>query len=274
MKKKNVRNYEDIKSGFCDLADSFCSFKDANGTIRKASPVDMNDQCMLWDNSCSGNKTLAMERFFNAAFPDEYIQRGNSILDNECFALNWTNNSDCVTYNPPDRLLEWEKMRDWMRSSHCVSAAEEWQNMTGHPWGFIFDDGLNVSYSDWYASRKQIEPVPSCCGLCLFMAQNVDIYYWPEPDADILYLSTIGGRVRPLDYGATTTTQTIYGPDNLWLTYVYTYWACITTGSKLPGSTFTDLKIVIVSIIGGLAVKIPLYNPWSPSPCIEDDTES
>ena len=106
MKMKNVRNYEDVKSGFCDLADNFCSFKDANGTIRKASPVDMNDQCVLWDTSCSGNKTLAMERFFNAAFPDEHIQRGNSILGNECFALNRTNNSDYVTYNPPDRLLE------------------------------------------------------------------------------------------------------------------------------------------------------------------------
>ena len=273
--KKNLKNYEDIESGFCDLADNFCSFKDANGTIREASPLNMSDQCVLWDTSCSGDKTLAMERFFSIAFPDgDDPENDLSIMDKNCFAQNARIQSDCVTYNPPDRLLEWQKMKDWMRSPQCVSAAEEWQNMTGHPWGFIFDDGVNESYSDWHSYWKSSRPAPSCCPWCDVQAQNVDIYYWPEPNADLSCLSIIGGSVRPLDYGATIATVFTLGSDILRTTYAETYWACNYTDPMFPGSTFTDLSTAIVSTIGGLAVKIPLVNPWSPSPCFEDNTGS
>ena len=274
--KKNLKNYEDIKSGFCDLADNFCSFKDANGTIREASPLNMSDQCVLWDASCSGDKTLALERFFSIAFPDTHDTYNDlRITGNDCFAQQaWMPQSDCVTYNPPDRLLEWQKMKDWMRSPQCVSAAEEWQNMTGHLWGFIFEGGVNESYSDWYSFYKSSIPAPSCCSFCDVQAQNVDLYYWPEPDADLSCLSTIGGSVRPLDYGATITTLSTPGSDILWTNYAETYWACNYTDPVFPGSTFTDRSTAIVSTIGGLAVRLPLYNPWSPSPCLEDNTGS
>lgn len=59
--KKIIKNFDDVISGFCDLTDNFCSFKDDNGTLRKAHPTSMDDECVLWDASCSGNKTLAME---------------------------------------------------------------------------------------------------------------------------------------------------------------------------------------------------------------------
>ncbi len=158
--KKNTKNYEDIKSGFCELTDNFCSFKEKNGTITKARPTNMDDQCVLWDTSCSGNTTLAMEKFFNIAFPtgfDPYDDK--SIMGNDCFVQNpWVSQSDCDTYNSPDRLSEWQKIKDWMRSPQCVSDAEEWQNMTGNSWGFIFVGSVNESYSD--ANQDRVAPGP------------------------------------------------------------------------------------------------------------------
>ena len=267
--RKNVKNYEDIKSGFCDLADDFCSFKDANGTIREASPVDTSDLCVLWDTSCSGNKTRAMEKFFSTAFPDGDDNLFDlRITGNKCFALQGSSSqSDCVTYNPPDRLLEWQKMKNWMRSPQCVLAAEEWLNMTGHPWGFIFIGPFSRNES--YGSSDPSEPAPSCCSWCNLQAQNVDLYYWPEPDANLSCLSTIGESVRPLDYGATTTIISVFPPAT-----TQTYWACNTTNPEFPGSTVAGLWTASVSNIGSLAVKVPLYNPWSPSLCIEDKNRS
>ena len=275
--EKNLKNYEHIKSGFCDLTDNFCSFKENNGTIRQASPRNMDDQCVLWDTSCSGDKSLAMERFFSIAFPDRNdIYDDSSITGNDCFAqAQWIPQSDCVTYNPPNRLLEWQKIKDWMRSSQCVSAAEEWQNMTGHLWGFIFEQGVNESYSDWRSFYGPSVPGPSCCSFCDVYAENVDIYYWPEPDVDLSCLTTIGGSVRPLDYGATVTKiSTPNGYDGLWHASTETYWACNTTDPLFPGTTFTDLTTAIVTTIGHLAVKVPLFNPWDPSPCVENNTGS
>ena len=274
--KKNLKNYENIKSGFCDLTDNFCSFKDNNGTARKASPRSLEDECVLWDTSCSGNKTLAMEKFFDIAFPDRNdTYDDSSIFGNDCFAQEqWIPQSDCVTYNPPDRLAEWQKMKDWMRSSECVSAAEEWQNMTGHEWGFIFL-GENESYSDWRSFYDPSVPGPSCCSFCDVYAENVDIYYWPEPDADLSCLATIGGSLRPLDHGATVKTDSsANGWDGLLYPTTITYWACNATNPLFPGTTFTDETTAIVTTIGHLAAKVPLYNPWGPTPCVEDDAGS
>lgn len=275
--KNYLKNYDNIKSGFCDLTDNFCSFKDKNGTIVKANPRSMDDQCVLWDASCSGNKTLAMEKFFGNAFPDSndtYVD--SSITGNGCFAqARWIPQADCVTYNPPDRLLEWQKMKDWMRSSQCVSVAEEWQNMTGHELGFIFEQGVNQSYSDWPSSRGiygSSIPSPSCCPRCNVYAENVAIYYLPEPGADHSCLTTIGGSVRPLDYGATMNLS-MSKDFGVWSTFTETYWACNTTDPKFPGTTY-DLRTASVTTIGHLAAKVPLYNPWGPSPCIEDNTGS
>lgn len=275
--EKNLKNYGNIKSGFCDLADNFCSFKDNNGTVIKASPRSMDDQCVLWDASCSGNKTLAMEKFFDIAFPDRNdTYDDTSITGNDCFAqAQWIPQADCVTYNPPERLLEWQKIKDWMRSSQCVSAAEEWQNMTGRLWGFIFEGGVNESYSDWHSFYGSSIPGPSCCSFCNVYAENVDIYYWPEPDTNLSCLATIGGSVRPLDYGATKKlVSSANGYDGLLHASTETYWACNTTDPEFPGTTYTDLTTAIVTTIGHVAAKVPLFNPWDPSPCVGDYAES
>ncbi len=272
---KNVKNYENIKLGFCESTDNFCSFKEKNGIITEARPTNMDDQCVLWDTSCSGNKTLAIKKFFNLAFPrgfDPYNK--TSIMGNDCFAQNpEISQSDCDTFNSPDRLSEWQKIKDWMRSPQCVSDAEEWQNMTGAFWGFIFRDGLNESYSDYKLDIPG--PDPSCCQTCFLQVQNVDLYYWPEPDADLSCLSIIGGSVRPLNHSATFSTfSTPADTGSLWTLTTQTYWACNSTHRDFSGTTFRDLTTATITTIGDLSVKVPLYNPWESPPCAENDAGS
>lgn len=176
--------------------------------------------------------------------------------------------ADCDTYNPPERLAEWQKMKDWMRTPQCVSAAGEWQNMTGNHWDV---DRLSTGYDPTEDTLS-----PSCCGMCSVQAQNVDLYYWPEPDANQSCLSIIGESVRPLDYGATTVTTTnIWDPLN---TITQTYWACNITGATGSNAVLSGLTYAFttasITTIGDLSVKIPLWSPWSSSPCDEAKDES
>ena len=63
--------------------------------------------------------------------------------------------------------------------------------------------------------------IPCCCGSCEMNVQNVDIYYWPEPNVNTSCLSIIGDSVRPVDYGATRSVWTD-GTE----TVNDTYWGC------------------------------------------------
>ena len=105
-------NYKDIESGTCVLADSFCSFKYDNGTIKSATPENLDNMCLLWDNTCSGNRTLAIGHFFgNQDFSDSISIEGQEGIEgiegNLCFRqVDAVNLRDCETYNPPSRLSE------------------------------------------------------------------------------------------------------------------------------------------------------------------------
>lgn len=257
-------NYHDILDGYCDMGDDFCSFKYPNGTIIKATPEDWNDECLLWDSSCSGNKTLAMQLFFEWAFQAQDVESKGD-FGNRCFAMApGVDQSNCENYNPPERLSDWQKIRKWMRTPQCVSDAEEWQNRTGHQWRFFYQ-GV-----DEYSPHKQLsaeegvpavgdshsppEVNPSCCQVCDITAQNVDLYYWPEPDANQSCLSIIGETARILNDDATIESS-------------HTFWACNSTDPLIP----TTVQVITAEItnIGGLQVKVPLFNPWS-SPCMQD----
>ncbi|CAD6588434.1 MAG: hypothetical protein ASARMPREDX12_003327 [Alectoria sarmentosa] len=295
--KKVMANYLDVKSGFCAIGDDFCAFKDSNGTIIEAVTTNFSDQCLLWDASCSGNRTLAIDKFFNVTFSDQFSDDPNdngNLMDNDCFSQDHVaNQSDCDTYNPPKRLSDFQKIRNWMRSPQCVSAANEWTAMTGYQWRSIF--GFNESKPGWLTENAGGDPndgpgsgdnyssevLPSCCGLCDAQAQNVDLYYWPEPDANTSCLSIIGESVRPLDYGATTTiVKGIGGP----VTEIY--WGCNAleslsiedftgeAGTLTTAYTTAEIRTAEITTIGSLTVKISSVSPWSSSPCIKDDAGS
>ena len=60
----DLQNYQDIKSGFCAISENYCSFESNNRTKDLLTKI-FNHQCLLWDISCSGNRTLAINEFFN-----------------------------------------------------------------------------------------------------------------------------------------------------------------------------------------------------------------
>ena len=273
------QNFLDVKSGICAIDDLYCSFK-GNVSNGNSSNEAFKDQCLLWDASCSGNRTLAIEEFFNNTI--------ESLIGNQCFSqfdagvqagdpglsipfvgasglvqLDNIIPSDCKDYNPSERISEWRDIKSWMRSPSCVSAQDEWKEAGGK------------ATPDNSTGGKE-----SCCEGCVVGAQNVDIYYWPEPDVDTSCLSIVGSSVNPFTYGATTSANT-------------TYWACslkapatsvfpedlayASSGSYYVSSgSITSVYPIIttaqIETIGSLTVKVSLLNPWSSSPCIENDT--
>ena len=262
-------NYLDIKSGYCAIGDDFCSFKDGNGTIVEAVATNFSDQCLLWDPSCSGNRTLAIEKYFDVAFSesaDNSWKNGN-LLVNDCFQQNNdVNQSDCDTYNPPGRMAEFSEIKNWMRSPQCISAANEWVAMGGNKSKLEF---LAQDAGPGYEGTSKV--LSTCCGSCEMNAATVDLYYWPELDANLSCLSIIGESVRPLDYGATSSIIVERYSDHTVL-----YWGCESTlAHPFTREDYTSSTTVYttaeITTIGSLTVKMSLISPWSSSPCVDDN---
>ena len=261
QKSTEMRNYQNIKAGFCAMDDDFCSFDGLSPSMNVSSTAEFEDVCLLWDKSCTGNRTLAIKNFFRPAKTTLASQFGLNttaynfdVLLNSCFrGTGLTDPSDCAKYNPPSRLEEWDKIRSWMRSDQCVSTQNEYEKMIRQP-----------------AINSTAEDSPSCCDVCGIASPNADIYYWPEGNLDTSCLSIIGPDLHPLGYGGTTTT-------NLGSNGNSTYWACSNphpTTSILSelGLTFVNsiITTAVVTNVGSLTIKIPVQNPWSASPCGED----
>lgn len=275
--QQSADNAQDIVSGSCAIGDDFCSLKESNGTIIEATATNFSDQCLLWDHSCTGNRTLAIQKFFSIAFADAGLDLDNNgrLLDNDCFLQNSVvNQSDCNRYNPPERLSDFEKIKKWMRSQECVAAADEWMAMTGSSWHTIFgkptpDLGLIAESSD--SNDDPDSNSPSCCGTCNVFAQNVDLYYWLEPAANLSCLNIIGKSFNlPLEYGATTAIED--GSTQI-------YWGCnvTSTGTTEGESEVSTTRSYIfttaqITTTGSLSVKVSSISPWSSSPCLGGDT--
>ena len=278
----DAKNYKDIISGYCAIDDNYCSFE-GSARIGNLSTKVFSDQCLLWDTSCSGNRTLAIDEFFNSTqkflhdnscfaqfssgvapgHPDisiPAVDPGSGIVDS-----NLVIPSDCENYNPPERISEWQDIKKWMRSPACVSAQREWIKMGGKGPASI-----------------PSEVAPSCCGLCDVGVDTVDLYYWPEPDVNTSCLNIVGTNVNPFTYGATTGGMGDHGEFE-----TGTYWACsakapatstYTQPGTRPGVTETITSVypivttAMVTTIGSLPIKVSLFNPWSSSPCIDPDT--
>ena len=107
---------------------------------------------------------------------------------------------------------------------------------------------------------------PHCCGFreCFFHPTFVEIYYWPEEDADTSCLDIIGESVNPWDFGATLTTTTEYGPWHgrppNW-NRIGTYWGC--------KSNSWIITTAVMTSIHGFTFKSSMYNPWDRNnPCV------
>ena len=254
------KGYAQIKSEKCSLKDVYCS---SNGT------TNIDDPCVLWDPSCSGDRKSAIDTFFDSTFAQD-------LLSNACFfaagSLNAANASKCDANNPPGRMAEFQKIKDWMRSKQCVSAAADYTAQYA-PMDPSSQEAVAMDPNSYHIAS---DPDPTCCGVCQTDAKNVELFYWPEPDANTSCLSIIGDDIRPVDYGASTTSWSVGT-----ITSALTYWGCkpqvVATYDTLHSSsfTFTDvIKTAVITTIGPLTVKVYASDPWSPSPCTQSDDVS
>ena len=62
---KTTKLNPDIKPRSCTIKDLYCSSKKYNGTMGKANGTSSDDPYLLWDPSCSSNRMLALDTFFD-----------------------------------------------------------------------------------------------------------------------------------------------------------------------------------------------------------------
>lgn len=269
---KATKTHKDTKLGTCAIEDDYCSPRKDNGTVAKVNTTNIGDCCLLWDPSCSGNREMAIDIFFNQTFQHD-------LLSNTCFvqagSVNSANISNCDKFISSGKMSEFQEIKNWMRSQQCVSAATEWAVNTTD---LEDPSSQEAVLLDPYLYHIERGAIPSCCGDCEMVVDNVDIYYWPEPDVNTSCLSIIGDSVRPLDYGATTSKWSIGSGAE---TFTDTYWGCDATTSTYYDSffqesvTYTDATTTaMITTIGSLLVKVSLSDPWSQSPCTEIDVMS
>ncbi len=181
------------EQGACSITDKYCSY---NGPAR--NPDGLKEECVLWDDTCSGNRTQAIDQFFG--------QTQETLYENVCFTANGDESvqSNCTRQNTPARFAEFKRIKSWMRSSQCIASQSVYQKshptpdtegMQGAKRGYEKRDNSTGGHENGGGT---------CCGTCNIEAGNVDVYYWPSPDANRSCLSIIGTSVNPPDYGATT----------------------------------------------------------------------
>ena len=141
------------------------------------------DQCMLWDMSCSGNRTEALDEFFNTTGTmNQLVYHGREYWDNH-------RKDDGI---PPDTNA---KILTWMRDPDCRSSFFEWH--TEHPdqptWTYTdrIDNADVLQTLDWSSIATTSVPY-GCCEACNLVGGDVDVWYWPVAGANTDCLASVG----------------------------------------------------------------------------------
>lgn len=140
---------------------------------------------MLWDDQCTGNRTEALDLFFN----------NSGSLYNEVYGAHciWSREIECAPWLASPAVLP--KLLDWLRQPECVQSFYKYhtQHADQPPWtwsGRMFD-GWSTHTIDWKTIATTTSTV-GCCGQCSIFGGNVDVYYWPVPGENNGCVSTIG----------------------------------------------------------------------------------
>lgn len=156
-----------------------------------------DDQCVLWDKTCTGNITEAEDMFFGDT--DFALQK------NACF-MNQVPVEECGKYESPQWMSRFQEIKDWMRKPECQASSSEWDSRVG----------------EMPFSKNVAGDGGSCCNFCNLYAGKVDIYYWPQPGANTSCLDVVGTTLG--SFSAPYTTDD--GAE---------YWTCSITGSVSDG---------------------------------------
>lgn len=201
----------------------------------------ITEQCVLWDESCPGNICTAAPNFFSDTLW--------KMTEKPCWKGMDNTSLPCTQYEPTGVLSAMRDAKSWMRTPQCSSI------------GIDFD-ATNLD--------------GGCCGTGYILAKNVDVYYWPEPNATTGCMDIIGDTVNPPEQGATIDSG-------------LTYWGCTAihpltstsisdiigpSGNVVSSVTVTIVQSIITTAqmtsIGSIAFKQSLYNPWTPPACSEE----
>lgn len=204
--------------------------------------------CPLWNSSCTGNQTVAYAQFQK----HRHWVGGSFCTSNDSAPCSL----DGVTV-PQSLRSGVSEMLSFARSPRCY---------------YLWDEGFDIPTLP--------QPSSPCCGPCTFEPTAVDLYYWPEEGANDSCLSIVGNDVHPLEFGATTGTNTWVNPYGTPVSFeVATYFGCtVLAGFEATAQTITvspsyQTSAVLTSI-GTLTYKSPMVNPWSAYPCMSDHSDA
>ena len=224
----------------------------ANATsLYPDSYFNVSEECVLWDDTCHGDKQNAASIFFGKTLA--------ALLQNECFTvidsaedvfvgLNHLLDEEPAPYDPaqcpggtsglpPATSSLWSTMKSWMREPACASSSLEYSLAVSQP------PAQDVTHG--------------CCGPCAIGGPNVDVYYWPSPEANTSCLNIIGTSVNPPTEGATTADG-------------YTYWGYTPTDANIYTQVVTTM---VYTSINGVYFKMPMSNPWESKPGASTSTD-
>ena len=222
-------------SSTCLLQEAYCPFRDGRHALD-----GLRNECVLWDNSCKGNNESAIEDFWDAR---------PLLFKNKCF-LDMDHMPNCTSSNPPGRMSALADAKKWMRTPECL-------NLHYERWGDPNAEG---------AFQNALYLNSTCCGQCDIVVDKVDVYFWPEPNADTSCQSIIGEEVSSVADGATT--------DELGRVY----WGCTATVSPEdrvnPNSSTTIYTTATLTSVASMQFKTYLYNPWDGSVCGNESKSS
>ena len=224
----------------------------ANSTsLYPDSNFNVSEECVLWDSRCHGDKQNAASIFFGKTLA--------ALLENECFTgtdsaadafvgLNNVIDEEPAPYDPaqcpggisgvpPATSSVWSSLKSWMREPACASSSLVYRPAVSQPPPQDANHG--------------------CCGPCAIGGPNVDVYYWPSPEANTSCLNIIGTSVNPPTEGATTDDG-------------YTYWGYTPTDANIDNQIVTTM---VYTSINGIYFKMPMSNPWESKPGASTSTD-
>ena len=138
---------------------------------------------MLWNSSCSGNITEALNEFFNNSGTMYQLVYG---------AVEYYGQHREGSGIPPDMNSE---ILSWIRDPDCHSSFFEWhtKNLDQSIWTYTDrEENTDVLQTLDWSSIAINTGTFGCCEACELVGGNVEVYFWPMPGANTDCLATVG----------------------------------------------------------------------------------
>ena len=178
--------------------------------------AELISECVLWNECCKENHTEAVNRYFAYRGTEQFLddlQRNLSQGEDKSSEPGWWDGGCPLgeVYCTPRLISIFKDINEWKKTAECSA----------------------------------LNNATNCCGSGKLSAGNVDIYYWPEPEADTSCLNIIGNEILPIDHGVTRIGKT-------------PYWGCTTTvSSTVITITTASLTTVMPGHVTFKAYQLP-----------------